>query len=139
MIEAIIKTKDTFDRHGESQRKFISPTFNAICATFIIDTLALQIGFLSFRFISHNLKQKAKIRIEKKERDFTLFWYKTKELETIGGEDWGGEAKVCSFFFFWQGRVPEYVYKNSFPIKFLWSWIIFDINFREVNMSIQLA
>jgi hypothetical protein len=27
---------------------FLSPTFNAICATFIIDALALQIGFFYF-------------------------------------------------------------------------------------------
>ena len=50
LFEAIIIMKDRFDRHGESQRKFILPTFNAICATCIINTLALQIGF----FLSHS-------------------------------------------------------------------------------------
>ena len=59
LFEAIIKTKVRFDRHGELQRKFISPTFNAICTTYIIDTLALQIGFF-FTFIPKILKQKAK-------------------------------------------------------------------------------
>ena len=42
LFEALIKTEI---RIGMENRLFILPTFNAICAIFIIDALALQIGF----------------------------------------------------------------------------------------------
>ena len=81
LFEALIRTKI---RIGTENRLFILPTFNAICATFIIDALALQIGFLfSFSFLKQSffkfnlrkiLKQKPKTKTKQKERDFTRIY-----------------------------------------------------------------